>query len=112
MDLAFSRAGGVAVAEAWNRVDGTNAHDFEQALRESISDDDRALVIDFEKLTYVSSAGLRAILVTAKNLKKRGATLAICSLQAPIREVFEISGFDKIIPIYGSRADAVSAVSG
>ena len=111
MELETVREGGVLVAEAWNRVDGTNAHLFEQALREAIGTEDQGMVIDFGGLSYISSAGLRAILVTAKTLKKQGAALAICGLQAPIREVFEISGFDKIIPIYDARSGAVASVS-
>ena len=56
--------------------------------------------MDLEKLSYISSAGLRALLTIAKNLMGRGAKLALCAMSDQIREVFAISGFDKIIPIH------------
>lgn len=112
MELVTDRVNGVLVAEAWYRVDGTNAREFEDALKKAINDDDQGMIVDCEHLSYISSAGLRAILLTAKTLKRQKMQFAICFLADPIREVFEISGFDKIIAIYGSRADALAAISG
>ena len=110
MELVTERLNGIVFGEAWSRVDGTNARDFEVALRNAIAEEDRALIIDFEHLKYISSAGLRAILLTAKLLQRRNAGFGICFLSEPIREVFEISGFDKIISIYASRAEALAAL--
>ena len=110
MELATERLNGVVFAAAWTRVDGTNAREFEEAMRGAINAGDRAMIIDFEELTYISSAGLRAILLTAKLLQKRNARFGICLLAEPIREVFEISGFDKIVPIYESRAEALASL--
>lgn len=110
MKLVIEHLNGIAVAEACSRVDGTNAREFEAALREAVASEDRALVVDCEQLKYISSAGLRAILIIAKLLQRRNAGFGICSLAAPIREIFEISGFDKIIAIHSSRADALAAL--
>ncbi len=112
MELHTERTEGVLIVKAWTRVDGANAREFEKALKAAIGDDDRAVVIDFEELAYISSAGLRAILVIAKLLQNRDAAFAICSLGDTVRAVFEISGFDKIIPIHSSSADALAAVGG
>ncbi len=112
MDLVTDRNNGILVAEACSRVDGTNAREFEVALREAIRPGDRAMIVDCEHLAYISSAGLRAVLLTAKTLKRKDMDFGVCVLADPIREVFEISGFDKIISVYGSRADAVAAVGG
>ena len=111
MELVTDRLNGVLVAEACSRVDGTNAREFEAALRDAIRDGDQAMIVDCEHLAYISSAGLRAILLTAKTLRRRRIGFGVCFLAGPIREVFEISGFDKIIAVYGSRADAIAAVS-
>ncbi len=110
MELVINRLNGILVAEAWTRVDGNNAGEFEKALREAINDNYRAVIIDFEHLAYISSAGLRVILLAAKALRNQSAKFGICSLANPIREVFEVSGFDKIIPVHESRADALAAV--
>ncbi len=110
MDLAVERVDGILVVQATDRIDGTNASAFEQALSGELKAEDRGLVISMHNLVYISSAGLRAILMTAKMLRRSSSKLAICALQNPIREVFEISGFDKIIPIYDDKQEALAAL--
>ena len=66
--------------------------------------------MDFEKLVYISSAGLGVILLTAKSLRNRNTKLATCSLSDQIRKIFEISGFDKVIAIHPSKSEALASV--
>ena len=66
------------------------------------------MVIDLGKLSYISSAGLRVILLTAQKLKAKGKSLKLCSLSPMILEVFEVSGFSKLIPIHKDRDAALS----
>ena len=68
--------------------------------------------MDMEELIYISSAGLRVILQVSKQLERRSVRFAICSLSKPVREVFEVSGFDQVIDIRPSRAEALAAVNG
>jgi anti-anti-sigma factor len=112
MELTIERDGSAVTAKVNGRIDSTNARDFEEAIRTKIEDGDHAVIMDFEKLSYISSAGLRAVLMTAKTLWKRDAKFALCSLSGPVKEVFEISGFDKIIPIHDSREGAINAFEG
>ena len=112
MELTIDRDGNTLSARVNGRIDSTNAREFEEAIRTSIEDGDHAVIMDFEKLTYISSAGLRAVLMTAKNLWKRDAKFALCSLSGSVKEVFEISGFDKIIPIHDTREGALSSLDG
>ena len=109
MGLIFKRTDGIMVAIADGRVDGANAYEFQETLADAIEDTDRAVVLDMGKITYISSAGLRVILLTAKTLKRRDAGLAVCSLTDSIREVFQISGFDKIVSILTSQPDAIAS---
>ena len=109
MGLSIERSDGILLAMAEGRVDGANAQEFQGALTDAIESTDRAVVLDLEDITYISSAGLRVILLTARALKRQDAELAVCSLSAPIREVFEISGFDKIIPVRESRSEAIAS---
>ena len=80
MDLTTERRDGVLCARVAGRIDGANAAAFEQAIRAEIEDGDRAVILDFGNLVYISSAGLRAILMTAKSLLGRGAKFALHSL--------------------------------
>ena len=71
------------------------------------------MILDFEKLVYISSAGLRAGLITAKNLWKRNVSFSVCSPLGVVREVwevFQVSGFEKIVSIHGFREHAFAAV--
>ena len=111
MEIAVQREGTTVTVKAGGRIDGVNARDFENQLRETIEDGDKGVVVDLEGLSYISSAGLRAILLIAKTLSQRGAKFALCALSEPIREVFEISGFDKIVAIHNTQREALAAVT-
>ena len=110
MELSTENTGGAVIVQAVGRVDGANARDFHEGLEASIGTDGESMVLDFEGLTYISSAGLRVVLLVAKTLQQQRAKLAVCSLSDSIREVFEISGFDKIVPVYASPDDAMSGL--
>ncbi len=112
MDLTTERQDGVLCARVSGRIDGTNAFEFEEAVRTAIEKSDHAVILDLEDLSYISSAGLRAILLTAKNLGRQNAKFALCSLSDQILEIFKISGFDNVIQIYGFKAEALAAIGG
>jgi anti-anti-sigma factor len=112
MQINLERKNGTLITKVEGRIDGGNAREFENALSAAIRDDDRSLILDLEDLSYISSAGLRVILLIAKTLRKRDAEFVLCSLSDPIREVFKISGFDKIIPVHGTRPEALAALGG
>ena len=109
MDVTTERRDGVLTARVEGRIDGSNAVQFEEAVRTAIEESDRAVLIDCEGLSFISSAGLRVVLLTAKTLMGRNAGFALCSLSEPIREVFRISGFDSIVAIHPTREEALAA---
>ena len=106
MNVEIQREAANLVLIADGRVDGTNASHFQDAMQSAIQDSDQSVVLDFEKLSYISSAGLRAILVVAKSLQQKGVSFAACSMTQPVKEVFTISGFDKIVPVFDSHQAA------
>ena len=110
MEVSTERQGDTLIAKAEGRVDGANAREFQAALDAAVNDNERAVILDMENLSYISSAGLRVILLTAKTLQNQKAKFAVCALSGPIQEVFEISGFDKIITIHASQVDALNAL--
>ncbi len=110
MDLNVDHDGNYLFVSLEGRLDGSNSRDFEASLNAEIGDSDNSVVLDLNGLTYISSAGLRAILLITKSVKSKGASLVLCSLPTQIEEVFKISGFDKIIPIHASKDQAVQAM--
>ena len=112
MEINAEREGATVIARPMGRLDGSNASEFQEALEGAIEETDKALILDFQHISYISSAGLRVILLTARTLQGNGGEMALCALDAPIREVFAISGFDTIIPIHGTRDEALASVGG
>ena len=106
------RKSGTLIARASGRIDGSNAREFQDALETFLEDEVSSLVLDLENLSYISSAGLRVILLVSKKLQRASAKFGVCSLSDSISEVFQISGFDKIIQTYRTQSDALSAIKG
>ena len=109
MDVATERQDDILSVLVSGRIDGSNVMQFEETVRTAIEESDHAVVMDFERLAYISSASLRAVLLIAKSLSGQGAGLALCAMSDQIRDVFEVSGFDRFIPIHPSRAEALSS---
>ncbi|MYD42473.1 MAG: STAS domain-containing protein [Gammaproteobacteria bacterium] len=110
-DVASAEEGSALVIDVSGRVDGTNASAFDTSLQELIGESSQAIVLDLDGLTYMSSAGLRTILMTAKRLQARKAELALCSLRSTINEIFQIAGFDRILAVCDTRSEAVAKVT-
>ena len=109
MDVSTDRQDGVLFVRIEGRIDGANARQFEEAVRSAIEDGDRAVILDFEQLVYISSAGLRVVLMTAKGMYRRDIGFGLCCLTDVVRAAFATSGFDKIITIHSTRAEAIAA---
>ena len=112
LTIQGEKKSGALFAKAAGRIDGSNAREFQDALETFLEGEVTALVLDLEKLSYISSAGLRVILLVFKKLQRSSAKFGVCSLSDSIGEVFQISGFDKIIPTHRTQADALSAING
>jgi anti-anti-sigma factor len=106
-DIKWERIQDLLVAIVLGRIDGSNAEEFQHALDAGIQPDDCALLLDFERVAYISSAGLRVCLAMARQFNGPGKQFGLCSPSDPVLEVFTISGFDKIISIYESREAAI-----
>ncbi len=85
------------------RLDSGNAPAFEKEVVTEIEAGKTHVLIDFSELSYISSAGLRVVLLTAKKTKAAGGKLALCCLSESINEVFMVSGFNAILDIQPTR---------
>jgi anti-anti-sigma factor len=92
------------------RMDAVTAPDFEKQLGEWMEGGESVFIVDLSELDYISSAGLRSVLAVAKKLKAGGGKIILASLQEAVKEVFEISGFSSIIPIFDSIEAALEQV--
>ena len=103
----------VLVATATGRIDFAGAQVLEGALAPALAQDGpvRGIVIDLAGVDYISSVGLRVLMVAAKAMRARKASIAVASLQPVVAEIFEISRFHHVVDVRGSVRDAIAAVS-
>lgn len=99
-----------AVVKVIGRIDAVTAPEFEKRLAELLAAGEKRLLLNFSGLEYISSAGLRSILVTAKQLKGREGKILFAELRSSVKEVFRISGFGSLFRIYDSQAEAMAQV--
>ncbi|MEO8602269.1 MAG: STAS domain-containing protein [bacterium] len=109
MDIKEERIGTALVIRPSGRLDGTTAAAFESMLLARLDPPPTRLLLDLVDLEYVSSAGLRAILVAAKRGKTVDCRLAVCRARDHIREVFEVSGFGSVVSLHNTVQEALDS---
>ena len=80
---------------------------FESIVMEHINSGERHLIVDFSRLDFISSVGLRVALLATRALQASQGRIVLCAMRKHIEEVFRISGFDRIIVIKESRQAAL-----
>ncbi len=110
--IETERDGPVLSVKLQGRLDGSSSNELFGGVEAAIDDDDSAVVIDMAQLAYISSAGLRVLLMLSRMLEERNVRFAVCSLSKQISEVFDITGFDKVIAVHPSPEQARAAFSG
>ncbi|HCE44969.1 MAG TPA: anti-sigma factor antagonist [Lentisphaeria bacterium] len=106
MDIQSKTGNGFTSIAIKGRLDAVTASAAEAAINRTIDSGASNLVLDLSGLDYVSSAGLRVLLVTAKKLSRQNGKIVLCGLQNTVREVFTISGFLSIFPVAADEAEA------
>ncbi|MBV9826860.1 MAG: STAS domain-containing protein [Alphaproteobacteria bacterium] len=99
----------VCILHPVGRIDGSSSADFQTKLLEAIGRASGGVVIDFNEIDYISSAGLRALMTAVRQRKDRH--LAVAGLRPVIVEIFEIARFQHVIKIFGTAAEAISSWS-
>ena len=107
VQIHTNKEGNGTVVQLQGKVDATSAPSVEQALVSVIDQGEKRLVLDCAGLDFISSAGLRSLLLAVKKMKAAGGGISLAALQPNVKEVFDISGFSALFTIHGSRADAL-----
>lgn len=113
VQLSSSYSGSVCVLAVQGRLDHANAKAFETALAPHMAQCDRTgppVVLDFANVAYISSVGLRVLLLAAKQAKSQQGRIAIAALTPIVAEVFQVSHFNMVLPVHPDVASAVAAV--
>lgn len=114
MQVTAKRYADVLVVAAGGRIDYMNAEEFKSALLPHLANcraGGDKVILDLSRLEYISSAGLRVLMISAKEAHAAQGRLVAVSLQPVVREIFEISRFTLVFDIYGSPQDAMGELS-
>ncbi len=112
MEISTRSTDGNAMVMGLNgRLDAVTSHLFEREIVAFFSKDSKRLALDFGQLDYISSAGLRVLILGAKKSKESGGALVIFGLKSHIMEVFEISGFSSILTILPGETEALASLA-
>jgi anti-sigma B factor antagonist len=85
-----------AVIRLDGAVDAHTAPQFEDAVQKVIDDGQKKIVVDCEKLTYISSAGLGVFMGFVEEVREEGGDIKICGLSEKVKQPFEILGFETL----------------
>ena len=110
MEIQVQESGTAHVVSVTGKLDAVSAGDYEKVVSQLIAEDKTRLVVDFANLSYISSAGLRVLLSTAKQLKPKGGAVVFANLQDNVREVFEMTGLLSLFRVCDSLPEAIAAV--
>jgi anti-sigma B factor antagonist len=114
MDYKVKEVANVALIEVLGRIDHTTAKALEDALAPHLANcagEDKILLLDFSGVSFISSAGLRVLMLAAKQCRKQNGKIFLAALQPMIQEVFQISRFDTVLEVFPTVRAALQMIS-
>ena len=109
MQITVNDKNDIKVIAFTGNLETNTAPDAEKEINALIENGAIKILINFENLGYISSAGLRVLLRTGKQLKSKDGSLRICSLNVTVNEIFEMSGFSMVFNIFETESDAMNS---
>jgi anti-sigma B factor antagonist/stage II sporulation protein AA (anti-sigma F factor antagonist) len=114
MELAAKRFADTLALFPRGRIDHATAEAFKAALaphRAGVAAGRDRAVIDLGAVEYISSVGLRVLMLASKQVKAQGGALAVADLQPVVREIFEISRFNLVLEVFPTLREALAKLS-
>lgn len=107
MQITLKKEGAVSILGVSGRMDANSAPEFEKKMSELLGENCLFFVVNFQELEYISSAGLRGVLASAKRAKAKQGDIFVCGLHGTVDEVFKLTGFNSIFKVFEKEEDAV-----
>ena len=111
MQIATRHVADTVIAKPAGRIDHQSAKQFEVALTPLVAEACArrgSLVLDFSAIEYISSVGLRVLMVAAKQMRESHAQLRVAALGGIVAEIFAISRFDRVLTVTATLDDALA----
>lgn len=109
MEIGERRDGDILVLSPSGRIDNDTSPAFQAKLLAALTPG-AAVLVDFSAVEYISSAGLRALMMGSKQSKAAGGGLAVAALGPVVKEIFEISRFSLVVQVFDTAADALAGL--
>jgi anti-anti-sigma factor len=110
VEIGERRDGDILVLSPAGRIDNDTSPAFQTRLLSAVTLAGAAVLVDFSAVKYISSAGLRALMMGSKQSKAAKGRLAIAALGPVVKEIFEISRFSLVVQVFDTPADAIAAL--
>ena len=111
LQITESRSGAVCVLGLIGRIDSTSAQDVLDRLQQTIAAGEKAILVDFAAVRYLTSAAFRVLLVATDEAECRSVRFALCNVIGQVRELFDMGGLLDAFVIHTSRDEAVARLS-
>ena len=109
MEIIEEVEDGIKIFRLKGRLDSNTYQGLEDELFRAISDGSKKIIVDFENLDYISSAGLRLVIKANRALLRVDGRLILCTIQNYIREIFKTTGIDNFVLILDTMEQALKA---
>jgi anti-anti-sigma factor len=110
VEIGERHDGNIIVLSPVGRIDNETSADFQAKLLGAVAPGGAAVLVDFSAVDYISSAGLRALMMASKQSKAAKGRLAVAALTPVVKEIFEISRFSFVVQVFDTPADALAAL--
>ena len=111
MEITHKEKNGIVSITITGRLDADSSPEAEKVVNEALEGQTKQVLFNLASLEYLSSAGLRVLLSTAKEMRRRNGKLVLCSLNEFVKELFDVSGFQSLIPIADSVESGIEMLS-
>ena len=115
MEITSRQISDVTLLRVQGRIDHRTATDFENALKphlnQCLAGEYKKILVDLGGVDFMTSAGLRVLMIAAKTCDKQRGNVAVAALQPGIREIFKISRFDLVLKIFPTAESALKNLS-
>ena len=111
MEISEQREGNIIVLSPVGRVNNDTSPAFQAKLLACVGSAATTVLVDFSGVEYISSAGLRALMMASKQSKATNGRLAAAGLTPMVKEIFAISRFSLVVQVFETTAAAIAALS-
>jgi anti-sigma B factor antagonist len=107
MKISEENWGSFVILNVEGQLNAITCNELEKRLNTLIEQGEKQFLLNFSGLDYISSAGLRVLLVTAKKLKTGNGKIVLASLKGQVRKVFDAAGFSALFQMFDTREEAM-----